>query len=296
MSDLNTVTETYNFNFKVISKEVSEENGYIIYNGVLQNNDKNIILTNLSLYITKNGSIYTVDVHFSNEYIIFTKKFDTEISPYDSFLPELVILSTNNMKKDIVLTIYEQTSEDNFNISMKLNKVLLYLANPIGFNPSYVSVLDRMIELLSSIGYEVLEPFRKNNKVDFSDPNWIWKVNTDDILDAQVCDVVFSVYNGPVPDEGVVVEASYGFKTNGVCFYFRDDIRTLTNYNVPLNIMLFCSYNPNTWYEYYYTNIDDITNPNRLLASDFYTYLFNKNKNKLPVKGYPVNNFDYYNN
>jgi hypothetical protein len=299
MTDLNVNYNTYNFNFKVTNKEVAnkENTGYIRYSGILQSSNKDVILTTYTLYITKNNTTYTVDAYFSNEYIIFNRKYESEMSPFDyKFLPEITILSTNNMKKNIILKIDTQTDADNFTLSMDLIKPLLYLANPIGFNPSYQSALDDFIRILSSIGYQVIEPFAVNNKVDFSDPNWIWKVNNDDILDAQVCDVIFSIYNGIAPDEGVVVESSYGFKTNAVVFYFRDDIRSLTKYGVPMNIMLFCSYNPNTWFEYYYTNINDLLNPQRLLVSDFYTYLFNKNKNKLSLKGFPYNNYDSYNN
>ncbi len=299
MVDLNVNYDTYNFNFKVTNKEVVNEKnrGYIKYSGILQSSNKDVILTTYTLYITKNNTTYTVDAYFSNEYIIFNRKYESEISPFDyKFLPEITILSTNNMKKNIILKIDLQTDPDNFTLSMDLIKPLLYLANPLGFTPSYQIVLDDFARKLSSIGYKVIEPFEVNNKVDFSDPNWIWKVSNDDILDSQVCDVIFSIYNGISPDEGVVVESSYGFKTNAAIFYFRDDGRTLTNYGVPMNIMLFSSYNPNTWFQYYYTNINDLLNPNRLLVSDFYTYLFNKNKNKLSLKGFPYNNYDVYNN
>ena len=301
MTDLNVKYDIYQFNFKVLNKTVNqrEKIGNIIFDGVLQIDDKNIVLSTYKIYVNENTSgDYSIECHFSNEYIIFSKKYNTDVSPLDlELLPEIFIVSTNNMKKDIFLNIAQQTDVNNFSIKMTLLKPLLYLSNNIGFNPSYKCALDHYIELLSSIGYEVIEPFRTNDAIaDFTKPDWIWKVNTADILDSQVCDVIFTVYNGIAPDEGCVVESSYGFKTNAVVYYFRDDIRALTKYDVPMNIMLFASYNPNTWYEYYYTNVNDITNPNRLLVSDFYNYVFNKNKNKLPTKGFPYNNFDFYNN
>ena len=296
--DLNIYYENYDFNFKVLNKSITNKGqiSSLILDGVLQNDNKNIILSTYKLDIIQSPSGFLVEANFSNEYIIFKKTFQTNISLLDAnLLPEIEMISTNNMKKDIELKIFEQVDADNIKITMKLLKPLLYLANNTGFNPSYVCALNNYIELLSSIGYEVIEPFRINNKVDFSDRNWIWKVNNDDILDAQVCDVIFCVYNGIAPDEGIVVEASYGFKSNSAVYYFRDDIRSLTRYDVPMNIMLFSSYNPNTWEQYYYTNVDDIVNPERLLVTDFHNYLFNKNKNKLPIKSFSYNNYDRYN-
>ena len=300
MADSKDKYDIYQFNFKVLNKTVTqhEKISNIIFDGVLQIDDKNIILSTYKLYITENTSgDYSIESHFSNEYIVFSKKYNSDVSPLDlEFLPETSFVSTNNMKKDIFLHIAQQTDVNNFSIKMTLLKPLLYLSNNVGFNPSYKCALDHYIELLSSIGYEVIEPFGDNNNVDFSNPEWIWKVSAINMLDIQESDVIFTVFNGIAPDEGSAAESAYGFKTNAVVYYFRDDIRTLTNYDVPMNLMLFASYNPNTWYEYYYTNVDDITNPNRLLVSDFYNYVFNKNKNKLPTKGFPYNNFDFYNN
>ena len=97
MADSKDKYDIYQFNFKVLNKKVTqhEKISNIIFDGVLQIDDKNIILSTYKLYITENTSgDYSIESHFSNEYIVFSKKYNSDVSPLDlEFLPETSFVS-----------------------------------------------------------------------------------------------------------------------------------------------------------------------------------------------------------
>jgi nucleoside 2-deoxyribosyltransferase len=137
----------------------------------------------------------------------------------------------------------------------------LYLAHPYGF-----SVLERdrclppLVQQLESLGLTVWEPFARNNQLDFSDPQWAYRVAVADKQDTLNADGVLAVLNGVPPDEGVCVEAGMAIACDKPLFLFRDDFRRCTDSSeYPLNLMLFASLGAETWRMYYYETLDELT-------------------------------------
>jgi nucleoside 2-deoxyribosyltransferase len=144
---------------------------------------------------------------------------------------------------------------------------ILYLANPYGFSQQQRHLLlPPLIDQLTSLGAEVWEPFERNNQVDFSQPGWAYKVAQADLRDVKDADGIFAVVNGTPPDEGVMIELGVAIALNKAIFLFRDDFRRCTDSEeYPLNLMLFSGLPANTWHDYYYTSVTEITSPEKAL-------------------------------
>lgn len=113
-------------------------------------------------------------------------------------------------------------------------------------------------EALERIGYDVWEPFERNNQVDFSAAGWARAVGKADADDVKNADAFFGVVNGTPPDEGVCVELGLAIAYNKPIFLFKDDFRKCTDSEeFPLNLMLFYHL-PKDWREYYIQDISSI--------------------------------------
>lgn len=151
------------------------------------------------------------------------------------------------------------------------DKKKIYLANPYGFStqqkehllPGIVRALylgRRHLE--GGSGVEVWEPFARNSQVDFSQKGWAYDVAQADVLDVRNCDAIFAVVNGTPPDEGVMIELGIAMALGKKIFLFRDDFRKCCDSEeYPLNLMVFAGLPKDTWRDYYYTSVAEISDP-----------------------------------
>lgn len=147
-------------------------------------------------------------------------------------------------------------------------KKTIYLANPYGFSAQQkTDLLPTFVTILESLGAEVWEPFSRNNQVDFSKSGWAYQVGQADLHDVVNSDATFAIVNGTPPDEGVMIELGAAIALGKKVFLFRDDFRRCTDSeHYPLNLMVFTGLPENGWEDYYYTAIDDISNPQKALV------------------------------
>jgi len=142
----------------------------------------------------------------------------------------------------------------------------LYLANPYGFSAQQRSLLPPLVQALEALGADVWEPFERNNQVDLSQLDWAYRVAQADRRDVEQCDGIFAVVNGTPPDEGVMVELGMAIALRKPTFLFRDDFRRCSDSETyPLNLMLFAGLPQQGWQNYYYTSLDDISQPHKAL-------------------------------
>ncbi|MDJ0724517.1 MAG: nucleoside 2-deoxyribosyltransferase [Prochloraceae cyanobacterium] len=144
----------------------------------------------------------------------------------------------------------------------------IYLANPYGFSSQQKELLlPPIVSKLESMGAEVLEPFQRNNQVDFSQSGWAYKIARADLDDVKKCDGIFAIVNGTPPDEGVMVELRIAIALNKEIFLFRDDFRRCTDSeHYPLNLMLFAGLPERGWQDYYYRNVAEIDSEDKALS------------------------------
>jgi nucleoside 2-deoxyribosyltransferase len=148
-----------------------------------------------------------------------------------------------------------------------VKKPTIYLANPYGFSAQEKALLLQPIKgALEAAGWEVWEPFERNNQVDFSQPGWAYNVARADVSDVVKADAFFGVVNGCPPDEGVCVELGIAIALEKPIFLFRDDFRRCTDSeDYPLNLMLFAGLPRDNWREWFFTSLDELTaRPNAL--------------------------------
>ena len=139
----------------------------------------------------------------------------------------------------------------------------IYLANSYGFSTQQRQILlPPIIAELERLDLEVYEPFERNN--DAASPYDIAQQDKQDVLDT---DAIFAIVNGMPPDEGVAVELGIAIALNKPTFLFRDDYRGVSdNKEYPLNLMLFAGLPRDNWHDYYYTDLIQLTDPNKALA------------------------------
>ncbi len=143
----------------------------------------------------------------------------------------------------------------------------IYLANPYGFSSQQKQLLlPPIIRKLESMNAEVLEPFQRNNQLDFSQTGWAYKIARADLNDVKKCDGIFAIVNGTPPDEGVMVELGVAIALDKAIFLFRDDFRRCTDSDhYPLNLMLFAGLPEYGWKDYYYTSVEEIDSKDKAL-------------------------------
>jgi len=143
----------------------------------------------------------------------------------------------------------------------------LYLASPYGFYKHWTErLLPDFVDLFEELGIEVWEPFSRNSQMNFSQPGWAHKVAVADMKDVRDADAIFAIVNGTPPDEGVMVELGAAIALGKPTFLFRDDFRRCTDSeDYPLNLMLFAGLPAFEWENYFYTSIEEISNPEKAL-------------------------------
>lgn len=139
-------------------------------------------------------------------------------------------------------------------------KKIVYLANPYGFSEQQrKKLLPEIKNKIESLGYEVWEPFERNDQVEFSNPDWAYEIGQRDLEDVKNCDIFFGVVNGNPPDEGVMVELGVAIALKKPIYLFRDDFRKCSDSNkYPLNLMIFSGLDKVNWERHYFTSIDKI--------------------------------------
>jgi nucleoside 2-deoxyribosyltransferase len=144
----------------------------------------------------------------------------------------------------------------------------IYLASPYGFSRQQKeSLLPVFVEKLTELGAEVWEPFARNNQVDFSEAGWAYRVGQADLRDVAESDAIFAIVNGTPPDEGVMVELGAAIALKKPTFLFRDDFRRCTDSErYPLNLMLFTGLPEVDWEDWFYTSLDELSDPDKALA------------------------------
>lgn len=150
-------------------------------------------------------------------------------------------------------------------VCMVSNRV--YLASPYGFSKQQKEILlPKFIERLEKLGAEVWEPFSRNN-CDVNHPGWAYRVSQRDLADVCTCDAMFAIVNGVLLDEGVMVELGIAIARKIPTFLFRDDDRRCTDSEeYPLNLMLFVGLLEKNWEDYYYTNINELQHPKKVIV------------------------------
>ncbi len=146
----------------------------------------------------------------------------------------------------------------------------LYLANPYGFSRQQRSgpLLD-LVAALEQIGAEVWEPFARNNDPETLEAaDWAYRICQADMRDVRDADGLFAVVNGCPPDEGVMVELGMAIAWGKPIFLFRDDFRRYTDGadGFPLNAMLFSAFAKDAWERHWYTDLQQIFDPDKALV------------------------------
>lgn len=144
----------------------------------------------------------------------------------------------------------------------------IYLASPYGFSQQQKeSLLPVFVEKLTNLGAEVWEPFARNNQVNFSEAGWAYRVGQADLRDVVESDAIFAIVNGTPPDEGVMVELGVAIALRKPTFLFRDDFRRCTDSErYPLNLMIFTGLPEAEWEDWFYTSLDELSDPDKALA------------------------------
>jgi nucleoside 2-deoxyribosyltransferase len=145
----------------------------------------------------------------------------------------------------------------------------IYLANQYGFSEQEnQNVLPLFVDKLDELGLNVLEPFHRNNQVGFETKagqgHMIAIADKNDVIS---CDGIFAIVNGLPPDEGVMVELGIAIALSKPTFIFRDDFRKCCDsYEYPLNLMIFSGLPKYNWEDFYYTDLEDLHNPDKALS------------------------------
>ena len=144
----------------------------------------------------------------------------------------------------------------------------IYLASPYGFSAQWKRLLlPEFVEALEALGLEVWEPFDRNGQVNLAEPGWAYRVAQRDLQDVRDADALFAIVNGTPPDEGVMVELGAAIAFGKPTFLFRDDFRRCTDSEqYPLNLMLFSGLPEMEWQKYVYSDLSEITDPQKALA------------------------------
>lgn len=147
----------------------------------------------------------------------------------------------------------------------------LYIANGIGFSKlGRTYVLDKIVGVVKSLGFDIIEPFSDNNELSLEISRTIeseLEIAKRDMNGVRQSDGVLCVISSPIPDEGSMIEVGAAMALNKPVFYLNDDFRYKANNTgqLPLNLMLFTHTTADTWDRYYYTSIEDLSSPGKAL-------------------------------
>ena len=148
-----------------------------------------------------------------------------------------------------------------------MTRKIIYLASPYGFSIQWrQKLLPEFISVLEGLGCEVWEPFQRNSQITLAQRGWAHKVAVADLEDVKKSDCIFAIVNGTPPDEGVMIELGAAIALRKPTFLFRDDFRRCTDSeDYPLNLMLFSGLPSSDWQNFFYTSIEEISDPNKAL-------------------------------
>lgn len=146
--------------------------------------------------------------------------------------------------------------------------VKLYIANGLGFSTlGRTHVLNKIVEAVKDMGFEVIEPFSDNNELSLEVCRTIQseiEIARRDLDGVKEADGVLCIISSPIPDEGSMIEVGAAIALNKPVFYFNDDFRYKANTEtLPLNLMLFTHTTSETWKQYYYTSIEELSSPDK---------------------------------
>ena len=129
-----------------------------------------------------------------------------------------------------------------------------------------MKLLPEFISKLETMGASVWEPFARNSNIDISKSGWANKVANSNLNDLRQADALFAIVNGIPPDEGVMVELGVAIALGKPTFLFRDDFRQCTDSDeYPLNLMLFLGIPSDSWNDYYYSSLDEISSEKKAI-------------------------------
>ena len=145
-------------------------------------------------------------------------------------------------------------------------KKKLYLANSYGFSKQANKLLFEFIHIFNDLNVEVYEPFARTKNIIQQKSEWAYEIAKSNFQDLKKCDCIFAIVNGTPPDEGVMIELGAAIALRKPTFLFRDDFRRCTDSeDYPLNLMLFSGLPSSDWQNYFYTSIEEISDPNKAL-------------------------------
>ena len=145
----------------------------------------------------------------------------------------------------------------------------IYLASGLGFSAHQKrKLLPDFVRILEDLGAEVLEPFTTNEQEVFHmRPGWAYRVGQRDLRSVVDCDAILVVLNGNPPDEGAMVELGAAIALGKPTFLFRDDFRRCADCEqYQLNLMIFTGLPEDGWRDYWYTSLEEISDPDKALA------------------------------
>ena len=148
----------------------------------------------------------------------------------------------------------------------------LYIASGLGFSTlGRTHVLDKVVKVVKSMGFDVIEPFADNNELSLELHRTIEaeiEIAQRDMDGVRQSDGVLCIISSPIPDEGSMVEVGAAIALNKPVFYLNDDFRYKTNVGaLPVNLMLFTHTTAETWDRYYYTSIEELSSPEKGLVN-----------------------------
>lgn len=149
-------------------------------------------------------------------------------------------------------------------------KPTLYIANALGFNThAREHTLRGIVAVVRDMGFEVIEPFADNNELSLSEERSVkqeLQIARLDVKGVKDADGVLCVISSPIPDEGSMVEVGMAMAWGKPVFYLNDDFRYVPKSGqLPMNLMLFYHTSDDTWWQYYYTSMESMRDPEKAL-------------------------------
>lgn len=148
----------------------------------------------------------------------------------------------------------------------------LYIANGLGFSTlGRLNVLESIVKAVKAMGFDVIEPFADNNELSLEVDRNIeaeLEIAKRDMNGVKESDGVLCILSSPIPDEGSMIEVGAAMALNKPVFYLNDDFRYKINTagGLPANLMLFAHTSVDNWDRYYYTSIEELSDPTKGLS------------------------------
>jgi len=129
----------------------------------------------------------------------------------------------------------------------------IYVASPLGFSPENQYYLDKVKARLTSLGFEVLDPWAQDYSVDFDKASLILnhydRARAFDDVAAKIglmnekmireADALLAILDGMEPDSGTCSELGFAAGLGKMCFALRCDKRNCGDFgDLNLNLQL----------------------------------------------------------